>query len=82
MAAPVRVTRRGFSEPREGGIPVLVLTRKVGESIVIGDDIRVMVKEVRGCRVRLAIDAPRDMQISRDELRDNGDGIPKVSVSP
>ncbi|MFH5804491.1 carbon storage regulator [Alienimonas sp. DA493] len=45
---------------------MLVLTRKVGESIVIGDGITVRVLEVGG-RVRLGIDAPRDVSITRPD---------------
>ena len=45
---------------------MLVLTRKVGESIVIGDGIVVRVLETGG-RVRLGIEAPRDVQITRPD---------------
>ncbi|NNJ26649.1 carbon storage regulator [Alienimonas chondri] len=45
---------------------MLVLTRKVGESIVIGDGITVRVLEVGG-RVRLGIEAPRDVSITRPD---------------
>lgn len=48
---------------------MLVLTRKVGEEIIIGDDIRVMVVEVAPGRVKLGIVAPRDVRIDRDEIR-------------
>jgi len=44
----------------------LVLTRKAGEQIQIGDDIWVTVVEVRGEQVRLAITAPKDVIILRD----------------
>jgi len=47
---------------------MLVLSRKAGESIRIGDDITVKVVETRGGRVRLAIDAPKDVDIHREEL--------------
>jgi carbon storage regulator len=47
---------------------VLVLTRRAGESVVIGDDIRVTVVEVRGDVVRLGIDAPRDVKVHREEV--------------
>ena len=40
---------------------MLVLTRKVNQSIVIGDDIEVVVLEVRGEQIRLGIKAPRDV---------------------
>ena len=47
---------------------VLVLTRKVGEEIVIGDSIRVRVLSIQGNQIRLGFVAPRDVQIHRDEL--------------
>jgi carbon storage regulator len=47
---------------------MLILQRKAGESLVIGDDITVSVLSVDGARVRLAISAPRDMRILRSEL--------------
>ena len=52
-----------------GGSPlVLVLTRRSGESIVIGDEVRVVVLDVRGDTVRLGIDAPRSVQVHRAEV--------------
>jgi len=47
---------------------VLTLTRKVGESVCIGDDIKVVVKEVKGKQVRLGIIAPREVYVCREEL--------------
>lgn len=47
---------------------MLVLTRKAGESICIGDDIEVRIVAVRGQKVRLAIEAPRDVGVRRSEL--------------
>ncbi|HVJ66857.1 MAG TPA: carbon storage regulator [Caulifigura sp.] len=47
---------------------MLVLSRKVGESIVIDGDIVISVSSVQGGRVKLCIDAPRDKRISRGEL--------------
>ena len=47
---------------------MLILQRKAGESLVIGDDITVRVISVDGARVRLAIDAPEDVPILRSEL--------------
>jgi carbon storage regulator len=48
--------------------PMLVLTRKAGESVVIGDEVVVRVLEVRGDVVRVGIDAPRDVQVHRQEV--------------
>ena len=47
---------------------MLVLTRKVGESIVIGEDIEVTVLEVRGEQVKLGIRAPRSVAVHRKEV--------------
>ena len=48
---------------------MLVLTRKVGEEIIIGDNIRITVVEVGPGRVKIGIAAPRDVKIDRDEIR-------------
>ena len=47
---------------------MLILTRKSGESITIGDDVKVMVVEVKGKQVRIGIDAPRSYTIHREEV--------------
>ena len=47
---------------------MLVLSRKVGEAIHIGEDITVVVSRIDGNRVRLALTAPRDVHIVRSEL--------------
>jgi len=49
---------------------MLVLTRKTGESIVIGDDIVITVLETRGGQVRLGVDAPRHVVIHRSEVHE------------
>ena len=50
---------------------MLVLSRKVGQSIVIGNNITVTVKEVGKDSIRLAIDAPKTVSVFRKELIDN-----------
>ena len=47
---------------------MLILTRRVGESIVVGDDIVLTVFEVRGDAVRIGIDAPRSVRVNRKEV--------------
>ena len=47
---------------------MLVLCRRTGESIIIGDDIVVTVLEVRGDVVRVGIDAPRSVRVHREEV--------------
>lgn len=46
----------------------LVLSRKAGESVRIDHDITVTIAEVRGGQVRVAIDAPRDTPVHREEI--------------
>lgn len=47
---------------------MLILTRRVGESVHIGDQVKVKVLTVRGNQVRLGIDAPREIKVNRDEV--------------
>lgn len=47
---------------------MLVIGREVGEIIVIGDDIRIMVVETRDGMVRLGVDAPRQVPVHRSEV--------------
>ncbi len=47
---------------------MLVLHRKKGQSILIGDDIEVIVHEISGDSIRLAIEAPREIRVFRKEL--------------
>ena len=47
---------------------MLVLTRKLNQSVMIGDDIEVTVLAVMGDKVRLGIEAPREVPVFRDEV--------------
>ena len=47
---------------------MLVLTRRPGESIVVGENIVVTVIEIKGGQVRIGIDAPRDVDVYREEI--------------
>ena len=47
---------------------MLVLTRKVGESIQINDDVKITVIEVKGKNIRLGIDAPKTTKVYREEV--------------
>ncbi|NUL81591.1 MAG: carbon storage regulator CsrA [Armatimonadetes bacterium] len=47
---------------------MLVLTRKVNQSIMVGDEVEIVVLEVRGEQVRLGIKAPRDVPVHRREI--------------
>ena len=47
---------------------MLVLTRKIGEDILIGDNIRLTISSIDGGKVRLGIVAPRDVEVHREEV--------------
>ena len=47
---------------------MLVLTRKVNESIIIADNIKIEILEVKGDKVKIGIEAPKEFHILRDEL--------------
>ena len=59
---------------------MLVLTRKVHQSIVIGDDVEVVVLEVRGEQVRLGIKAPKNVSVHRKEIYDQIQGENKSAT--
>lgn len=64
---------------------MLVLSRKVGERIVIADNITVVVHKVAGNRVSLGVEAPRDVRVVRGELRKLVEAIaigPTVAGAP
>lgn len=47
---------------------MLILTRKIGETIVIGDDVTVTVLGIKGSQIRMGINAPKDVQVHREEI--------------
>lgn len=60
---------------------MLVLSRRVGESIVVGDDVTVTVLEVRGDVVRVGIDAPRSVRVHRAELLQDVETANRAAVA-
>ncbi|HDR1308267.1 TPA: carbon storage regulator CsrA [Pasteurella multocida] len=47
---------------------MLILTRKVGESLLIGDDISITILNIRGNQVKIGIKAPKDVSVHREEI--------------
>jgi len=57
---------------------MLILTRKIGETVLIGENIRIKVIQVRGKQVRLGIEAPPDLLVLRTEEKSDSEKKPKV----
>ena len=49
---------------------MLILTRRVGESLMIGDNVDITVLGIRGNQVRIGINAPKDVSVHREEIYD------------
>lgn len=47
---------------------MLILKRRPGETLAIGDDITVTVLGIKGCQIRLGINAPKDVEVYREEI--------------
>ncbi len=58
---------------------MLVLTRKTNQSIMIGDDIEITILSVSGDKVRIGIEAPRDISVFRREVLDNAETTPDTT---
>ncbi len=63
-------SRKAEARHIQGGILMLILTRKQNESIRIGDDINVVIVDIRGETVRIGVEAPRDLPVHRSEVYD------------
>ena len=67
---------------------MLILTRRIGESVMIGDDVSITVLRVKGNQVRLGVNAPRTVSVQREEIFERikgedvaGDAPPKRAVT-
>jgi carbon storage regulator len=60
---------------------MLILTRKVGETALIGEDIRIMIVQIRGKQIRLGIEAPPDLLVLRTQEKPDSEKKPKVPSS-
>lgn len=49
---------------------MLILTRRIGESLTIGEDIKITLLGIKGNQVRIGIDAPKDVEVHREEIYD------------
>ena len=49
---------------------MLILTRRIGETLKVGDDVSVTVLGIKGSQVRLGINAPKDVSVHREEVYD------------
>jgi carbon storage regulator len=47
---------------------MLILTRRIGETLMVGDDVKVTVLGVNGNQVRIGVDAPKNVEVHREEI--------------
>jgi len=57
---------------------MLILTRRIGETLMVGDDVAITVLGIKGNQIRLGVDAPKDVSVHREEIyqriqRERGD---------
>ena len=65
----------------QGGFPMLVLTRKAGETITIDGNIVIQIVQVRGKQVRVGIEAPKEKKVQRGELVESSSLLKTVGLS-
>lgn len=47
---------------------MLILTRRIGETLMVGDDVKVTVLNIQGGQVRIGVDAPKQVEVHREEI--------------
>jgi carbon storage regulator len=67
ICTPTEGAPQGRGTSREGSY-MLILTRRVGEKLYIGDDVTVTVLSVKGNQIRIGIEAPREVGVHREEI--------------
>lgn len=61
---------------------MLILTRRIGETVMIGDDVSLTVLAVKGNQVRVGIDAPRHIAVHREEIYERVKAAKGVDIAP
>lgn len=60
---------------------MLILTRRIGESVIIGEDVEVSVLSVKGSQVRIGIKAPKGVAVHRQEILNRGGPAPTPAIA-
>lgn len=60
---------------------MLILTRKIGESLLIGDDVEITVLSVRGSQVKLGVKAPKEIAVHREEIYQRIKALSEVQIT-
>ena len=61
---------------------MLILTRRVGESLMIGDDVTITVLGVKGNQVRIGVDAPKEVAVHREEILNRIEAATGTAAEP